>query len=115
MLVGIYKVFVTNFKSLLKVLHEANLKFLKIIFMIIANFHLRNGAVMWRINYMADPSPRGMANSCGIMVNYRYFLDATEFNSRNYIEHYNIKASDTVIHLAEEAEKLFINAKEIGK
>ncbi|EGI67238.1 Malonyl-CoA decarboxylase, mitochondrial [Acromyrmex echinatior] len=37
-----------------------------------ANFHLRNGAVMWRINWMADPSPRGVANSCGIMVNYRY-------------------------------------------
>lgn len=27
---------------------------------------------MWRINWMADPSPRGVANSCGIMVNYRY-------------------------------------------
>lgn len=37
----------------------------------VANFHLRNGAVMWRINWMADPSPRGMANSCGVMVNYR--------------------------------------------
>lgn len=37
-----------------------------------ANFHLRNGAMMWRINWMADPSPRGVANSCGIMVNYRY-------------------------------------------
>lgn len=36
-----------------------------------ANFHLRNGAMMWRINWMADPSPRGVANSCGIMVNYR--------------------------------------------
>lgn len=27
---------------------------------------------MWRINWLADPSPRGVANSCGIMVNYRY-------------------------------------------
>lgn len=37
-----------------------------------ANFHLKNGAVMWRINWQADQSPRGLANSCGIMVNYRY-------------------------------------------
>ncbi|XP_058809041.1 malonyl-CoA decarboxylase, mitochondrial-like [Phymastichus coffea] len=76
----------------------------------VANFHLRNGAVMWRINWLADPSPRGMANSCGIMVNYRYFLDETESNSRNYIEKYQIKASNTVIHLAKEAEKYFTTA-----
>ncbi|KAG7158632.1 Malonyl-CoA decarboxylase-like, partial [Homarus americanus] len=37
----------------------------------VANFHLKNGAVMWRINWLADRSPRGLANSCGIMVNYR--------------------------------------------
>jgi hypothetical protein len=37
----------------------------------VANFHLRNGATLWRLNWLADPSPRGMANSCGIMVNYR--------------------------------------------
>ncbi|KAJ8683463.1 hypothetical protein QAD02_019255 [Eretmocerus hayati] len=72
----------------------------------VANFHLRNGAVLWRINWMADPSPRGMANSCGIMVNYRYYLDKTELNSRDYIEKHDIKASTTVIELAKEAEKL---------
>ncbi|KAJ4426092.1 hypothetical protein ANN_26901 [Periplaneta americana] len=38
----------------------------------VANFHLRNGAVMWRLNWQADTSPRGLGNSCGIMVNYRY-------------------------------------------
>lgn len=72
----------------------------------VANFHLRNGAVMWRINWLADPSPRGAANSCGIMVNYRYYLEETETNSRNYIERTIIKASDDVIHLAAESEKL---------
>lgn len=36
-----------------------------------ANFHLRNGAVMWRLNWRADTSPRGLANSLGMMVNYR--------------------------------------------
>jgi len=39
---------------------------------VVANFHLRNGAVMWRLNWQADLSVRGLANSCGIMVNYRY-------------------------------------------
>ncbi|XP_014216626.1 malonyl-CoA decarboxylase, mitochondrial-like [Copidosoma floridanum] len=73
----------------------------------VANFHLRNGAVMWRLNWMADPSPRGMAQSCGIMINYRYFLDETESNSRNYIEKYCIKASNKITDLAKEAEKLY--------
>ncbi|XP_012261945.2 malonyl-CoA decarboxylase, mitochondrial-like [Athalia rosae] len=73
----------------------------------VANFHLRNGAVMWRINWLADPSPRGAANSCGIMVNYRYYLHETETNSRNYLERYVIKASEDVVHLAAESEKLF--------
>ncbi|KAK0173743.1 hypothetical protein PV328_006893 [Microctonus aethiopoides] len=72
----------------------------------VANFHLRNGAMMWRINYMADPTPRGAENSCGIMVNYRYFLNDTEENSRNYIENMFIKASEAIIILANEAEKL---------
>ncbi|XP_044576283.1 malonyl-CoA decarboxylase, mitochondrial-like [Cotesia glomerata] len=72
----------------------------------VANFHLRNGAVMWRINWMADPSPRGSEHSCGLMVNYRYFLSETEDNSRNYIEGNKIKASEGVIALVEKAEKL---------
>ncbi|XP_014599341.1 PREDICTED: malonyl-CoA decarboxylase, mitochondrial-like isoform X1 [Polistes canadensis] len=65
----------------------------------VANFHLRNGAIMWRINWMADSSPRGIANSCGIMVNYRYYLNECENNSRNYIENYFINASESVINL----------------
>ena len=37
----------------------------------VANFHLRNGSCLWRINWMADTSRRGLANSFGLMVNYR--------------------------------------------
>lgn len=88
---------------------------------------------MWRINWMADPSPRGMANSCGIMVNYRYYhysviikhwtkrlnifnlniifsryyLNDAEANSKDYIENYGIKVSNNVISLTKEAEKFF--------
>ncbi|XP_024085704.1 malonyl-CoA decarboxylase, mitochondrial-like [Cimex lectularius] len=67
----------------------------------VANFHLRNGAVMWRLNWLADTSPRGMTNSCGLMVNYRYFLDDTETNSRNYLENKVINASDQIKKLVD--------------
>ncbi|KZC07315.1 Malonyl-CoA decarboxylase, mitochondrial, partial [Dufourea novaeangliae] len=73
----------------------------------VANFHLRNGAVLWRINWLADPSPRGVANSCGIMVNYRYYLNESEKNSQNYIENYFINASENIIDLSAQQDKLF--------
>ncbi|CAH0384967.1 unnamed protein product [Bemisia tabaci] len=66
----------------------------------VANFHLRNGAVMWRINWLADVSPRGLSNSCGIMVNYRYFLPEVEANSDNYLKNQVIAASESVQKLA---------------
>ncbi|KAK9506712.1 hypothetical protein O3M35_008597 [Rhynocoris fuscipes] len=68
----------------------------------VANFHLRNGAVMWRLNWMADTSPRGMTNSCGLMVNYRYFLEDAENNSRNYLENKQINASEQIKKLVNE-------------
>lgn len=63
----------------------------------VANFHLRNGAVLWRLNWMADSGPRGLTSACGIMVNYRYFLEALEENTRRYIEEQHINASDRVL------------------
>ena len=41
----------------------------------VANFHLNNGATIWKINWMADVSFKGIDASLGLMVNYRYFLD----------------------------------------
>jgi len=40
----------------------------------VANFHLGNGAVVTRANFNfgANPSPRGMKESCGMMINYIY-------------------------------------------
>ena len=65
----------------------------------VANFHLRNGAVLWRLNWRADLSARGMGNSCGIMVNYRYYLDQLETNSNNYLSHHTIAVDDQVLNL----------------
>ena len=64
-----------------------------------ANFHLRNGAMIWRLNWLADQSPRGMGASCGLMVNYRYYLDSTEDNSKNYIERHEISASEDFLQI----------------
>lgn len=50
----------------------------------VAKFHIRNGAEMYRLNYMGDTSIKGLRTSCGIMINYRYVLDNIEDNSVNY-------------------------------
>jgi len=50
----------------------------------VAKFHIRNGAEMYRLNYMADTSRKGMRNSCGMMINYRYSLDEIEENRVRY-------------------------------
>ena len=66
-----------------------------------ANFHLSNGAVLWRVNWLGDMSMRGINQSCGMMVNYRYFLDNTTENSKRYLEQNYIAASQEIIELAE--------------
>jgi len=44
----------------------------------VARFHLGNGAELHRINADADTSPKGQAQSHGVMVNYLYELDQVE-------------------------------------
>ena len=39
-------------------------------------------------------SHRGLIKSCGMMVNYRYFLEDTEKNSQQYIEYKVINSSE---------------------
>jgi malonyl-CoA decarboxylase len=46
----------------------------------VARFHLGNGAQMERLNWRADASKKGKAQSCGMMVNYLYELDALDDN-----------------------------------
>jgi len=51
----------------------------------VARFHLNNGAVLDRINLMADASAKGLRQSFGLMVNYRYELDAVEENHERFV------------------------------
>ena len=67
--------------------------------LVAAHFHLRNGAVLWRLNWLADTSNRGYSSSCAIMVNYRYLLDDTETNSKLYIEKQQVRVSAAVLAL----------------
>lgn len=46
----------------------------------VARFHLGNGARIERLNWAADCSAKGMAQSCGIMANYLYELDQLDDN-----------------------------------
>lgn len=55
---------------------------------------------MWRLNWLADASMRGLTQSCGMMINYRYFLDTTDENSQKYLENHTIAASQQIIDLA---------------
>jgi malonyl-CoA decarboxylase len=50
----------------------------------VAHFHLTNGARMERLNWMADRSARGLAQSAGMMINYRYDLAKIDGNHESY-------------------------------
>lgn len=46
----------------------------------VARFHLGNGARVERLNWAADPSPKGFKQSFGLMVNYLYDLKKLDKN-----------------------------------
>jgi malonyl-CoA decarboxylase len=60
----------------------------------VARFHIHNGAEMYQLNYMADPSRKGFHNSLGIMVNYRYVN--VEGNVAQYQADFHISVGERV-------------------
>ena len=62
----------------------------------VAKFHCRNGAEMFRLNYLADPSRKGMHNSAGMMVNYRYDLESIEKNNMAYESSWSVVIQEGV-------------------
>lgn len=52
----------------------------------VARFHLGNGARLERIDLFGDVSPKGLAESFGVMVNYLYDLERIEKNHEAYAE-----------------------------
>ena len=69
----------------------------------VARFHLGNGASIERINWLADISQRGLRESAGMMVNYRYKLDMIEANHEAFTGEGRIMASKAV-HVMEQAK-----------
>lgn len=59
----------------------------------VAHFHLSNGARMERLNWLADVSEKGMAQSAGMMINYQYRLEEIERNHEAYSGDRRIPAS----------------------
>jgi len=68
----------------------------------VARFHLGNGAVLERLNWMGDISENGIQRSAGLMVNYIYWLNELERNHERYWRESVIAASPQVEKLARE-------------
>jgi malonyl-CoA decarboxylase len=65
----------------------------------VAQFHLNNGASVDRIFFMADASERGLAQSCGMMVSYRYDLDEVDRNHEAFLGSGQVAAAKRVLRL----------------
>ncbi|XP_031392546.1 malonyl-CoA decarboxylase, mitochondrial isoform X2 [Punica granatum] len=70
----------------------------------VANFHLQNGAMVQRINWMADRSEKGLQQSGGIMVNYVYRLGNIEEYAQSYFSTGHIHASPDLLHQLENVD-----------
>ena len=66
----------------------------------VARFHLRNGARLQRINWMSDPSPAGIRQSAGLMVNYVYDEETVVANHEAYVNEGRIAHSREIAALA---------------
>jgi len=66
----------------------------------VARFHLANGAQIERLDWLGDPTPRGIEQSYGVMVNYRYALDRYPANQLAYAANHAVDAGSAVRALA---------------
>ena len=65
----------------------------------VAHFHLANGARVSHIFWLADTSARGMDQSYGMMVSYRYELSEVEQNHERFQHDGHIAAARRVLRL----------------
>jgi len=71
----------------------------------VARFHLGNGARLERINWLGDVSAKGLKESHGLMVNYRYDLKEFERNHEAYANEGAVATSRAVRNLLRSAPK----------
>jgi len=65
----------------------------------VARFHLGNGASIERLNWFGDSATHGIAQSLGILVNYRYDLNSVEANHEKFFNSGEIEASKNITSL----------------
>ena len=70
----------------------------------VARFHLKNGARLDRINWLADTSATGLQQSGGLMANYVYDVADLERNHELYARSGQVVCSRRVQTLAKQAE-----------
>jgi malonyl-CoA decarboxylase len=66
----------------------------------VARFHLGNGARVEQLNWLADTSGKGLAQSWGIMVNYLYDPDRIEANLESFATEGRIDAVTSIKRMA---------------
>ena len=69
----------------------------------VARFHLKNGARLDRINWLADTSATGIRQSAGLMANYVYDIADLERNHESYARSGQVVCSRRVQALAKQA------------
>jgi hypothetical protein len=65
----------------------------------VAHFHASNGAMLARINWLGDTSPKGLAQSAGIMVNYLYDMEKFEEHQSEYSRAGKLLVGEEVMEL----------------
>lgn len=65
----------------------------------VEHFHLSNGARVERLNWLADTSAKGLTQSAGVMVNYRYRQDEIDANHEAYTGEGRVTAATAVKNL----------------
>ncbi|CAI2189689.1 10058_t:CDS:10, partial [Funneliformis geosporum] len=77
----------------------------------VANFHIRNGACVHRLNWLGDISNKGLEESFGIMANYNYILDHIERNNQQYLCDGKISVSNVdplLVEIANNSQNIVI-------
>lgn len=62
----------------------------------VANFHIRNGAILWRINWEANMNENGINQSYGLMANYLYQMENLSKNNQEYITTGSVQISEQI-------------------
>lgn len=68
----------------------------------VGNFHVSNGAIMYRLNFQGNATPQGSHESACVMVNYLYDMNSISTNVQNY-------EVDKTVACGEQLTKLLTN------